>query len=738
MVFDLLQGRRLVFYFGVDLTRADVRVDGGEEPGDGLCLAADELGYGQHGDNARVGEVVVPEVEVGRVLPTEGRVMLSHLRLDDGVARLGPYGLPALALDELGERFRADRAVEYGRPRLLLQHVLRYEGGREVARDRRALFIDNEAAVVGSVEGHPEVGALFDHALLKLLDVLGFDGVRWMVGEGAVELEVHRYVLEREVLEDRWDHFACHAVSRVDHDLQRPQVLRLYEAQAVFGIVYGDVGLLHRTRMFRGVGELPGDDEVGDLPETRVSREGDCFLSAELEAVVIFGVVRGCYHGPAGLLEVPYGEVERIGRDQPKVEDVCSRLGNPLYKGLLQDLARDAHVAGHDDPGAREVQVLYEGTADVSCHALIQALGINAADVVGFEYRLVQHLLPPDSSRSVCDLWFLASGTITGYGPSCRPVYSVPGLGARWAPASSGSQPCSTVPSLSSPPCGAASGASTCGFSARVQVQACYWVSLRPPAQSPWVFLPTGFYPPCVRSPTNSPRAWSTAPLRPAWCSSRSSPGWLRKRFSGGRFSRSSAWWSPLCCSAWPILAPTGVISYGRRGPYWSASFSVFSTRSAAVCSPPCSPTPHTTPRRSCSGNAPARTRRRPASSEQAPQHHDRQDRRPFPCWSCAGRSEFHDPVARCSRIPLARGLLAGGGVDLTRGQGHRGEPGGQGVPDLGQAAFRRGARGGLRLSEGRGLRYLRGPRGESRADIEDLRPWPSPRWRRRRACCLE
>src|SRR5918993_4875928 len=402
------------------------------------------------------------------MLPAEGRVVLPHLRLDDGVACSGPYGLPALALDELGEGLRADRAVQYGGARLLLQHVLRYEGGRQVTRDGRTFLVDNEAAVGVAIEGYPEVSTLCDHALLEFPDVIGLDRVRWVVGEGAIELEVHRYVFERKLLEDGWDHFACHAVSRVDHDLQRPQALRMYKAQAMFRIVHGDVGFLHRTRVFRGFGEIPGDDEVADLAETRVSREGDGFFPAELEAIVIFGVVRGCYHGPAGLLEVPYGEVERIGRDQPKVEDVCSRLGNPLYKGLLQDLARDAHVAGHDDPGAREVQVLYEGTADVSCHALIQALGIDAADVVGFEYRLVQHLLPPDSSRSVCDLWFSASGTITGYDPSCRPVLSAPGLGARWAPASSGSQPCSTVHSLSSPPCGAASGASTCGFSARV------------------------------------------------------------------------------------------------------------------------------------------------------------------------------------------------------------------------------------------------------------------------------
>src|SRR5215208_3523833 len=190
------------------------------------------------------------------MLPAEGRVVLPHLRLDDGVAGPGPYGLPALALDELGEGLRADRAVQYGRAWLLLEHALRYEGGRQVARDRRALLVDNEAPVGVTVEGYPEVSTFCDHALLELSDVLRLDRVRWMVGEVAVELEVHRHVLEREVLEDGWDHFASHAVSRVDHDLQWPQALRLYKAQAMFRIVYGDIGLLHGTLVFRGAGEI--------------------------------------------------------------------------------------------------------------------------------------------------------------------------------------------------------------------------------------------------------------------------------------------------------------------------------------------------------------------------------------------------------------------------------------------------------------------------------------------------
>src|SRR5215210_5954470 len=200
--------------------------------------------------------------------------MLAHLRLDDGVARLGPYGRPALALDELGEGFRADGAVQYRRSWLLLEHVLRYEGGGQIARDGRAILVDDKAAVCVAVEGHPEVCLLCDHALLELAYVFGLDGVRRMVGEGAIELEVHGNVLERKMLDYGRNHLARHAVTGVDHDLQRPQALRVYKAQAMFGVIYGDVGLLHGTRIFRRLGEVPRDDEVTDFTWPGLPREG--------------------------------------------------------------------------------------------------------------------------------------------------------------------------------------------------------------------------------------------------------------------------------------------------------------------------------------------------------------------------------------------------------------------------------------------------------------------------------
>src|SRR5215204_5467387 len=222
-----------------------------------------------------------------------------------------------------------------------------------------------------------------------------------MVGEGAVELEVHRHVLEGEALEDGRDHLAGHAVASVDDYLERPQILRVDEAEAVFGVVFCYVGLFDGARVLRCGRKVSPDDEVEDFAQASVAGEGDGVFAAELEAVVVFGVVRGGDHGAAGFSEVPHGEVQGVGRDELEVEHVGPSLRYAFNERLLQRLAREAHIAGHDDPGALEIQVFHEGAPDVTGYSLVQVLRINAADVVGLEYGLVEHLLPPDFPTSV-------------------------------------------------------------------------------------------------------------------------------------------------------------------------------------------------------------------------------------------------------------------------------------------------------------------------------------------------
>ena len=58
------------------------------------------------------------------------------------------------------------------------------------------LLVDEEAAVGVAVEGQPDVGALGDHPGLEVAQVGGLDRVGLVVGEGAVELEVHRHQVD--------------------------------------------------------------------------------------------------------------------------------------------------------------------------------------------------------------------------------------------------------------------------------------------------------------------------------------------------------------------------------------------------------------------------------------------------------------------------------------------------------------------------------------------------------------
>ena len=74
---------------------------------------------------------------------------------------------------------------------------------------------------------------------------------------------------------------------------------------------------------------------------------------------------------------------------------------------------------------------------------------------------------------------------------------------------------------------------------------------------------------------------------------------------------------------------------YGRCGRSWPASCSAPLRAQRRACSPPSSPTPGTTPRRSCSGNAPAGASRRPAPLNVPRHHHGQEWGAPpaTPCW---------------------------------------------------------------------------------------------------------
>ena len=94
---------------------------------------------------------------------------------------------------------------------------------------------------------------MLDDGGLQVAQVLRLEGVRLVVGEGAVELEVERDDLERQLgqsgagAEDGRDRVAAHAVARVDDDLERAPAGQVDQAAQERGVVAEQVALDDRA-----------------------------------------------------------------------------------------------------------------------------------------------------------------------------------------------------------------------------------------------------------------------------------------------------------------------------------------------------------------------------------------------------------------------------------------------------------------------------------------------------------
>ena len=149
-----------------------------------------ELEHQQEGHDAGVGLGEVPEVVVARDLAAEGRVLLAHALLDEGVPDAVDQRHATRALDRLRHGPARADVVDDLRARFFRKHQLGEEGRCEVAGHELARVVDEEAAVGVPVEGGPEVGAFLERLGDDELAVLGQERVRQVVREGAVRLEV--------------------------------------------------------------------------------------------------------------------------------------------------------------------------------------------------------------------------------------------------------------------------------------------------------------------------------------------------------------------------------------------------------------------------------------------------------------------------------------------------------------------------------------------------------------------
>ncbi len=186
---QLLQLQRDVLHRRVDLAGQEVACAEGGQHLRQLAAPRDELEHEQERDHARVRLRKVAEVVMRRHLAGEDRAFVSHPLLDERMADAIDQRYAAGALDRLRHRPRRAHVVDHLAARLLLEHVLGEQRGREVAGHELALIVHEEAPVGVPVIRDPEVAATLAHLPDDELAVLGQQRVRLVVRERPVGLE---------------------------------------------------------------------------------------------------------------------------------------------------------------------------------------------------------------------------------------------------------------------------------------------------------------------------------------------------------------------------------------------------------------------------------------------------------------------------------------------------------------------------------------------------------------------
>ena len=158
-------------------------------------------------------------------------------------------GTPPLARDHVGHGAAGAQVVEDLRAGVLEQQRLGEQRGDEVAGHELAVLVDEEAAVGVAVPGDAQVGLLGHHALADLAAVLLEQRVGRVVGERAVDLEVHLDAVERRAVEHQRRELAGDAVGRVHDDLVRTERGDVDEAVQVL-----DVGRIEVDALDAGAG----------------------------------------------------------------------------------------------------------------------------------------------------------------------------------------------------------------------------------------------------------------------------------------------------------------------------------------------------------------------------------------------------------------------------------------------------------------------------------------------------
>ncbi len=321
---------------------------------------------------------------MSRDLAPEGRDLLAHPLLDERVSDPIHEGDPARGLHSVRDHAGGPHVVDDPGPPLAPAERFPQQRGHEIAGDELAAVVDEKAAVGVPVPGDAQIGPLLHHPLHDLAAVRLHEGIRGVVGEGPVGVEVHGDGLDGEAGQDGARADRGHPVARVEHDLEARHERPVDQSQAVLGVVLADFpGVEGRLGGGGGPGVAAGHHPLANLLDPLVSGEGQGALADQLDPVPLLGVVGGGHDRTALEAVAGHEVVEHVGAHDPEVGHRAS-----LGPGSLDQAARDLgggepHVPAHRDvPGP---QVVHEGAADLARHRAFDLRGVEPAHVVGLE-----------------------------------------------------------------------------------------------------------------------------------------------------------------------------------------------------------------------------------------------------------------------------------------------------------------------------------------------------------------
>ena len=174
----------------------------------------------------------------------EEPALAAHALLEEGVPDAVEQGHAAVRRDHVRHGAAGAQVVEDLRAGVLEQQRLGEQRGDEVAGHELAGLVDEEAAVGVAVPGDAQVGLLGDDARADLAAVLLEQRVGLVVGERAVDLEVHLDAVQRRALEDERRELAGDAVGRVHDDLVRTERGDVDQAVQMLDVVRVEVDAL--------------------------------------------------------------------------------------------------------------------------------------------------------------------------------------------------------------------------------------------------------------------------------------------------------------------------------------------------------------------------------------------------------------------------------------------------------------------------------------------------------------